>query len=151
VTDLGNIDRQKCNNTHPHARAWLIIGCGAVFLADQQVTEIRVLEEIHEWKIMISINSRLTLSLIGWVLAAVASVALILQHIKWREQQALWQSQLNEQHERVVELELIIAELHTDLDQGGPGLNRAAAKTSSAISNVLERVRERLSRGAPAE
>ena len=99
---------------------------------------------------MITYNSRFIIAMAGWALAAFASVGLIVQHMKWREQQALWQVELAQQSERIVELELIIADLHTDIDRSGPGLNEAAAKTGSAITSVLERVRDRLSRSAEA-
>ena len=88
--------------------------------------------------------------LVGWALAALASVALIAQHVKWSEAHERWQAELDHKQRRVVELELIIAELHTDIDESGPTINEAAGKTGSAISNVLDRVRSTFSRGGEA-
>lgn len=98
------------------------------------------------------LNTKTLLLLAGWILAGLASVALIAQHMKWTEQQSRWQAELNQQQQRVVELELIIAGLHTDIDESGPGLNEAATKTGTAISNVFDRVRSTFSRGGvPSE
>ena len=94
-----------------------------------------------------TLNTKTLLLLAGWILAGLASVALIAQHMKWSEQQARWQTQLGQQQQRVVELELIIAELHTDIDESGPTISETATKTGSAISNVFDRVRSSFSRG----
>ncbi|HEY7771609.1 MAG TPA: hypothetical protein VIC26_00395 [Marinagarivorans sp.] len=92
-------------------------------------------------------DSKTIVLLAGWGLAALASVALITQHAKWSEAQASWHAELEQKQRRVVELELIIAELHTDIDEGGPTINDATSKTGSAISNVLDRVRNTFTRG----
>ena len=94
-----------------------------------------------------TLNAKTLLLLAGWILAGLASVALIAQHMKWSQQQARWQAELGQQQQRVVELELIIAELHTDIDESGPTINETAAKTGSAISDVFDRVRNTFSRG----
>jgi len=46
----------------------------------------------------------------------------------------------------LVELEVLIADLYLAKDESGTGLNDAAAKTGTAISNVFQRVRESLKR-----
>lgn len=95
-------------------------------------------------------NSKTLLLLAGWILAGLASVTLIVQHVKWTEQQTLWQQALGEQEQRVVELETIIADLHLDNDQSGPApvVSNAASKTGETISNVFGRLRNSLRRAA---
>ena len=95
-------------------------------------------------------NSKTLLLLAGWILAGLASVTLIVQHVKWTEQQTLWQQALGEQEQRVVELETIIADLHLDNDQSGPApvVSNAASKTGETISNVFGCLRNSLRRAA---
>lgn len=101
----------------------------------------------------VAVDAKTVLLLAGWILAGLASVALIAQHIKWSNQQALWQQELaqwqdklTEQAQHTVELELIIADLHLQRDESGPGLNETAEKTGSAINNVFNRVRSSFKR-----
>lgn len=91
-------------------------------------------------------DQKVVFAIAGWALAAVASVALVVQHQKAQHLQAQWHSTLSEQQARIVELELLIADLYLDKDESSPSINDAAAKTGTAISNVFQRVRESLKR-----
>lgn len=91
-------------------------------------------------------DQKVVFAFVGWALAAAASVALVVQHQKTQQQQQQWQSTINEQQARIVELEVLIADLYLAKDESGTGVSDAASKTGTAISNVFQRVRERLKR-----
>ncbi|WP_053980092.1 hypothetical protein [Marinagarivorans algicola] len=88
------------------------------------------------------VDAKTLMVLVGWILAGLASVALIAQHIRWTNQQSLWQQELTHQVERIVELELIIADLHLQKDERAASVDIADAKTN------LEPISDKL---APAE
>ncbi len=113
------------------------------------------------------VDAKTLMVLVGWILAGLASVALIAQHIRWTNQQSLWQQELTQQVERVVELELIIADLHLQKDEraamadiadvntalepvpaekAGTAIKETAQKTGSAINSAFNRVRSTFKR-----
>lgn len=118
------------------------------------------------------VDAKTLMVLVGWILAGLASVALIAQHVRWTNQQSLWQQELTHQVERVVELELIIADLHLQKDEraamadtadvntalepvpadrapaekAGTAIKETAQKTGSAINSAFNRVRSTFKR-----
>ncbi len=117
-------------------------------------------------------NVQILLLLLGWILAGCASTALIVQHIKWTQQQSLWQQALAEQAQKIsdqeqkmIELETIIADLHSDKDRQEtvrvqprrapseavqPAGAESVEKAGEAISTAVERVKNIFKR-RPAE
>ncbi|MDZ7924801.1 MAG: hypothetical protein U5M23_12270 [Marinagarivorans sp.] len=112
------------------------------------------------------------LLLVGWILAGCASTALIVQHLKWTQQQNRWQQvlveqvqKLSDQEQKMVELETIIADLHSDKDRQEsvrieprrvpsqptpPVETDPAEKAGEAISTAVDRFRSIFKR-RPAE